>query len=89
MRVISAGARLAIEPRHGLEVVVHHVGRRGCKDFERAVQTSADIRHENLDRGLRTQLPDGMNAVDEMLSTTVAQVVAIDAGDDDIRQFQL
>ncbi len=46
--VIAAGTRLAVEPRHGLEVVVHHVGRGCGEDPERALQPAAEIRHKNF-----------------------------------------
>ena len=86
--VIGAGAGFLVEPRHGLEVVVHDIGRGCLEDGQRPVESAAKVGHQHLDPGgrrLRPHLPD---AVDEMLGATVAKVVAIDRGDDHIRQTQ-
>src|SRR5690606_3292955 len=82
------GPSLAIEPRHRLEVVVHHVGRRRLEDVQRAFQAAPEVRDEYLDAGCRGELADPSYALDEMRGTAVAQVVAVHAGDDDVAQPQ-
>ncbi len=86
--VVGPRTRLAIEPRHGLEVVVHHVGQAAFEDLERAIHAAAEVRREDLDLRRRRQLADPTDAVDEVLRPAVAQVVAIDARDDDVRQAE-
>jgi hypothetical protein len=49
MREIGSGPRLTVEPRHGLQVVVHHVGRGLGQDVERALHPAAKIRHQHFD----------------------------------------
>src|SRR5258706_7658740 len=89
MRIVAARTRLAVQARHGLQIVVHHVWRRGGEDLERALQAAAEIRHQDLQRGRRRGLADLADAVDEMLRAAVAQIVAIDAGDDDVGKLEL
>ena len=88
MRVIRARARLLVEPRHGLEVVVHHVRRRLAQDGERAVEPAAEVRHQHLDLRAGRMRAHRADAVDEVRSAAVAQVVAVDAGDHDVFEFQ-
>ncbi len=49
VRVVGAGSRLPVQPRYRLEIVVHHVGRRLAEDRERALEPTAEVRHQNLD----------------------------------------
>ena len=81
MRVVRAGAGLRVEARHGLEVVVHHVRRRGREDRERPVEAAAEIGREDLDPRAGREGAHGADAVDEMLRAAVAQVVAVHARD--------
>ena len=43
----------ADEPRHGFEVVVHHVRRVGSENIQRDVEPAAEVRHQDLDARLR------------------------------------
>src|SRR5258706_1712645 len=87
--IVAARPRLLVEPRHRLQVVVHHVGRRGSEDFQRAIEASAEIRDQYFERGLRAQLAHRSDAVDEVLGAAVAQVVPVHAGDDHIAEREL
>ena len=51
--VIAAGARLLVKPRGGFQIVVHHIGRSGFQNFQRAVVAAPEIGHQNFDGGLR------------------------------------
>ena len=58
------------------------------QDRQGLVVAPAEIRHQDFDaRGWR-QRTDAPYAVDIMLRTAIAQVVAIDAGDDHILEFE-
>jgi len=81
MRVVGTGAHLLVESRHGFEVVVHHVRRRGGKEVERHVEPPAKIRHQDFDARLWRSLAHACDAVSEMLRTAIAQVVPVHAGD--------
>ena len=70
----------------GFQVMVHHVGRGFGKDFQRDVQAAAEVGNEDFDFGVRTGFADGFDAVGEMLCAAVAQVVAVNGGDDDVTQ---
>src|SRR5438552_3616294 len=87
--VIAAGPCLFIQAGHRLQVVIHDVGWCGGEDLERAVEAAAEIGNQNFDGRARTVFPDGADAVDEVLGAAVAQVVAVDAGDDDVAQTEL
>ena len=88
MPVIRTGARLLVEPRHGFEIVVHDVGRALGQDIERDVEPAAEIRHEHFDTRLRRALAHRAYAVLEMPRAAVAQIVAVDARDDDVLELQ-
>jgi hypothetical protein len=88
MRVVRARARFLVEARHGFEVVVHDVGRRGIEDAQRAVQAAAEVRREDLDARFRRMLAHMADALDEVAGTAVAQVVAVDAGDHHVLKAQ-
>src|SRR4051812_42593077 len=89
MEVVSARPRSLVEARHGLEVVVHHVGRRRLQNLERALQPAAEIRHQHFDRRLRARRAYGADAVDEMLRAAVLEVVAIDTENHVVAQLKL
>ena len=89
MRVVGARARLLVQARHRLEVVVHHVGRRRLQDLERAVERGRGNRapaSRSASAGESSRIC--ADAVDEMAGAAVAQVVAVDAGDDHVVQLQ-
>jgi hypothetical protein len=86
--IVGSRARLPVQVRHGLEIVIHHIRRRGAEDVERALDTATEIRDENLDLRGGRQLAHRADAVDEVLCAAVTQVVAIDAGDHDVLEPQ-
>src|SRR4051812_30961572 len=89
MRIVAPRPRLPVEPGYRLEIVVHHVRRRGGEDFQRARQAAAKIRHQDLEGSRWRGFPDFPDAVDEMLRAAVPQIVAVDAGDDYIGELEL
>jgi hypothetical protein len=66
IRIVGARPRLLVEPRRGLEVVVHDIRRRGLQDLERAVHPAAEVRREDLDASLPGALAGTADAFDEM-----------------------
>ena len=66
--------------------MVHHIGRRFCQDFQCDVQTAAEIGNEDFDFGIRAGFADGFNAVGEVLSSAITQVVTVDGSNHDIAQ---
>ena len=52
-RVVGARPRLFVQPRHGFEVVVEHVGRRVLEDHQRRVHAAAEVRDQHFDREFR------------------------------------
>src|SRR5262245_50982584 len=88
MAVVATRARLTIEPRHRLEVVVHHVGRSRRENLERALEATAKIGDQDLDCRAWRAVAHRANAVYEMLRSAILQVVAIDARHDDVPQLE-
>src|SRR6266851_1596986 len=88
MGIVGTRARLLVEARDGLEVVIHHVRRRHAENVESARKAASEIGNQHLDTRRRRMLTHGADTIDEMLRAAVAQVVAIDAGDHDIAKFQ-
>ena len=86
--VVGARAHVAVQVGHGFDVVVEHVRRRLRQDLQRAFHAAlaAEIRGEDFDADVGRRLARLADAVDEVLGTAVAQVVAIDAGDDHVLQ---
>ncbi len=84
MRVIGAGPRLAIQPRHRFEIVIHDVGRRLRQHVERAIQASAEVRDQHFDLRSRRVLANGADAIDKMTGAAVAQIIPVDARYDDV-----
>ena len=89
-RVLVVGARpcLLVQTWHGLQVVVHHVRGRRFQDVQRLVQTAAEVGHQHLDLGAGRVLADHPDAVGVVAGATVAQVVAVDGGDDHVLEAQ-
>ena len=88
MRVIPARSRLAVKARHRLEVVVHHVRRRGTKYLQRMLQPAAEIRHQHFDRRVRSLFTHGTDAIHKVLRAAILQVVPVHAGDHHVPQAQ-
>ena len=88
MEIARAGPHGEIVRRHGFEIVVEHVGPRRDHFFERAV-LAQEIRRQHFDRRRRAARADGADGLREMLGAAVIEIVAIDRGDDDMRQAEL
>ena len=86
--VVGAGTRLAVQPRHRLQVVVEHVGRRPGQPLQRHVHPPAEVGDEDLDPGGGTRLAHRTHAGREMARAAVAEIVAIDRGDHHVAQPQ-
>ena len=86
--VVAAGPCFLVQTRRGFQVVVHYIGRRKLQDFQSAVIAPAEVGHQDFDLRHRRQLADVADAVDEMLTAAVAEIVAVDAGDHHVLQLQ-
>ena len=87
--VARAGPHRRIEPRHGFEIVVEHVGPRGDHGLDRAL-LAQEIRRQHLDRRARAPAARMRRiAAREMPGAAVGQVVAIDRGHDDMARPSL
>src|SRR5690606_14962634 len=86
--VVRARPDVAVQVRHGFEVVVEHVRRVGRQDLQRALHPAlaAKVRGQDLDLRARALPADGGDAVDEMLGPAITQVVAVDAGHHHVAQ---
>src|SRR5690606_40627928 len=76
------GAGGAIQPRYGFQVVIEHIRRLGGRDIQCDVHASAIIRHQGFQLDSRRQLADLPEAVSEVLSAAVTQVVTVYRGED-------
>ena len=74
--------------RHGLEIVVEHVGPRRHHGLDRAV-LAQEVGREHLDRGRRAARADGADHRREVPRTAVVEIVAVDRGDDHVRKAEL
>ena len=88
MRIVRTRAHLFVQPQHGLEIVIHHIRRTFRQNVQSALQTAAEIRHQHLDPSPGRNLAQLADAIPEMPGAAVAQVVAVDAGDHDVRELQ-
>ncbi len=88
MEIARARPHREVERGHGFQIMVEHVGLGFDHFFERAV-LAQEIGGEHLDGGLRTAGADGAHGVGKMRSAAVGEIVAVDAGDDDMREAEL
>src|SRR6185312_12972077 len=88
MEIARARPYLAVEPRHGFEIVVEHVGPRRDDDLERAVLLEK-IGRQHFDGGIRRVLADRFDGAGELRGAAVGQIVAIDRGNDDVVEAEL
>jgi hypothetical protein len=86
--VVGSRPGFLVEARRGFQVVVHHIGRRAFQDLEGPVHAAAEVGRQDLDARLGRELARLLDAGDEVAGAAVAQVVAVDAGDDDVLQLQ-
>ena len=82
--IARAGADGRIEPGHGFQIVVVHIGPSRDDRLDRRFVLVAKIGGENLDRGARRGAAQRLDHLDELARSTVSQVVAVDRGDDDM-----
>ncbi len=80
-----AGADRGIEPGHGLQIVVEHVGT-SCGDGLGAGRLAQKIRGEDLNGRGRRGLSDGLDDGGKMRGPAIGKVVAIDRGDHHVPQ---
>jgi hypothetical protein len=84
--IIGAGPGLPVQPRHGFQIVIEHIGRLPLQKIQRHVHPSAKIRDQSFDDDARLPGAHRPDAVREMRRAAVAQIVAIHRGDDHILQ---
>ena len=89
VEVAGAGADLGIEAGHGLEVVVEDVGLRRDDGLEGAGAAAQEVGRQDLDRRRRVLAADGADGLGDVLGAAVAEVVAVDRGDDDVVEAEL
>ena len=88
MLVVGTRTGLLVQARHRFQVVVHHVRWRRFQDVQRLVQAAAEIGHQHLDLGAGRVLADHPDAVGVVAGPAIAQVVAVDGGDDHVLEAQ-
>ncbi len=87
MKISRARPYLGVKTRHGFEIVVEDVGPRRDDGFERAL-LAQEIGGQDLDRGLGSGGADRHDGLGEMLRPAIVEIVAVDRGDDDVRQAE-
>ncbi len=88
MEVARARPHREIARRHGLQIVVEHIGLGFGDHFERAF-LAQEIRGQDFDRGGRAARADGTDNLREMFGAAIGEIVAIDRGDDDVGEPEL
>ena len=86
MLVVGTRAHFLVEPRYGLEVVIHHIRRRRLENFQSPLHPAAKVGYQHLDPGFRAQFARLADAIDEMGGAAVSQIVPVDRGDDHVVQ---
>ena len=86
--VVATRPRFFVETGHGFHVVVHHIWWRGFQNFQSAVIAATKVRDQDFDLCTGRKLAGAANAIDKVLAATITQIVAVDAGDDHVVQFQ-
>ena len=79
------GSRQPLQPGHGLEVVVQHVGP-GVEDHGERVRIALAVGDQHLDRGVRIAVTDGADRRREPGGAAVGDVVARHARDHRVRE---
>ena len=87
-RIAATGSRDAIQPRDRLEIVIQDVGF-GINDEAQRCGIAFEVGDEDLDRGLGQSKSNLCDAVGKDFRAAVRQIVAIDAGDDDVPEAHL
>ncbi len=81
--VAGLGADLAVQPRHGLNVVVEDVRLRVYDDLNVGF-VPQEVRRQHFDNRVREQLPQPVDRLREVVRAAVGKLVAVDAGDDGV-----
>ena len=87
--VIGSGACLFVEARHGFQIVVEDIRQGLAEDVDGDFHAPPEVGDECFYRRLRRFFAHSGDHIDEVLGAAIAQVVAIDTGDDDIAQFEV
>jgi len=87
--VVAAGACFFIEAGRRLQIVVHHIRWSSFQNFKRAVVAAPEVGHQYFDLRGGREFADAANAIYKVLSATIAQVVAVNAGDDDVFELEI
>ena len=85
MEVARARADAQIERRHGFEIVIEDVGPGFDDLLERAI-LAQEIGRQHFDRRRRRGAADGADDLRKMCRTAIVEIVAVDRGDDRMRQ---
>jgi len=85
LSIIRLGPHAAVESRRGLHIMIEHV-RTGVENTRDGVMIAAEIGRQHFDAGVGERTSHLPNRIGEMTRSTVVQIVAIDAGDDDVSQ---
>src|SRR5436190_23595750 len=88
MEVARAGTDVEIARRHGLKIVVEHVGLCRHNRFQSAV-LAQEVWRQELDAGARASFSDRPDGLRKMLRTAIGEIVAIDRGDNDVGKPEL
>src|SRR5690242_13580157 len=88
MEVTRAGTHVEIARRHGLKIMVEHVGLRRHYDFQSAVLPQ-EVRRQDLDAGSWTSFSDRTDGLRKMFRTAIGEIVAVDGGDNDVGKPKL
>ena len=74
--------------RHGLEVMIEHVGLGG-DDRRQHARFAQEIRRQDLDRGRRAERADRTDCLREVLGAAVGEIVAVDRSHHHMMQSEL
>ena len=87
LEVAGAGSDGGIEAGDCLQVVVEHVGAGGDHDLRRA-GLAEEVGGQDFDRRVGRGLAEGDNGRGDVLGAAVGEVIAVDAGDDDVAEAE-
>ncbi len=86
---IRAGTRRAIKPRYGFQIVIEHIRRFLLGYRQCHIHPATIIGHQRLELHPGGKLADFPQAIDKMLRPSIAQVVTIHRGDDNVLELQV
>ena len=88
LRVARVGPDAPVEAGDGFGVVIQNL-RRLVQDGVEGIPVAAEVRDQHLDGAARVALADRADRGGELRGAAVGQVVAVDRGDDGVRETQL